>query len=48
MSKQFGNGPFKKGFQIVIQNKRLICEEDGEQRLVEKLKPLISDPRQLE
>ena len=41
MSHQYGKEQFSKGFDIISKNKELIYYEEGEESLVQMLKPLF-------
>ena len=43
MSKQYGTAAFKQGFQIVQSQQDLMYAVDGEDRLLQLLKPHFSD-----
>lgn len=41
MSKQYGKDPFTKGYQIITKNKEFIYTEEGEEQLVNMLRPFF-------
>ena len=43
MNKQFGPQQFSAGFDLIKKNQDLIYHEDGEERLVKMLTPVLRD-----